>query len=356
MNAEIPTNFKGLRVQEKLVSIGDKATTKRIISFLKKMELKYEENIEYSVILEQDKKIVGTGSVSGSILKDIAVDPEFHGEGLLAKILSLLIKEEIRRMRDPVFVLTKPKEKNKFKAIGFRELATVQPYISLLEWGSSGIDAYLKQLKNFRDDTVHEIASIVVNCNPFTLGHQFLVEQTAKENELVYIFVVTEDKSLFPTNVRLRLVREGTAHLKNVIVMKGGNYIISSVTFPSYFTRDENLTKVQGLLDAEIFGTYIAPTLKIKRRYVGTEPYCDATRQYNVALKSILPEKGIEVKEIERKTINGAPVSASTVRQFIREDKWKEIKKLVPPTTYNFLVSKEAKLIVEKIKTTSSKH
>ena len=56
-----------------------------------------------------------------------------------------------------------------------------------------------------------------------------------KKNDLVYVFVVNTDLSLFKTSERFELVKAGTADLKNVIVVDGGDYMVSYATFPAYF-------------------------------------------------------------------------------------------------------------------------
>ncbi len=222
----------------RIVDADDPVMKERITAFLEGFGFCYEDNIELSAVLEKRGKIVGTGSISGEILKAIAIVPDLQGEGLLAKIVTLLIKEELKRNRDPIFVLTKPEEAVKFQSLGFRELISIKPDISLLEFGSNGIDSYLAGLKQSKKKNIACAASIVVNCNPFTMGHRFLIEKASLENDWIYIFVVAEDKSLFPTLVRYQLVKEGTRGLKNVSVLDGGSYIISSATFPAYFTRN----------------------------------------------------------------------------------------------------------------------
>ncbi|MHA1504567.1 MAG: [citrate (pro-3S)-lyase] ligase, partial [Candidatus Heimdallarchaeota archaeon] len=145
--------------------------------------------------------------------------------------------------------------------------------------------------------------------------------------------------------------------LENVLVLNGGDYIISSATFPNYFMKEfTNISLSQARLDVTIFGEQIAPTLGITRRYVGEEPYDLVTHSYNQAMKEILIPKGIELHIIPRKEQNGKPISASIVRQFLREDKFKELIDLVPPSTYNFLISKEAKKIIERIKESATRH
>ncbi|MHA1827551.1 MAG: [citrate (pro-3S)-lyase] ligase, partial [Candidatus Heimdallarchaeaceae archaeon] len=150
-----------------------------------------------------------------------------------------------------------------------------------------------------------------------------------------------------------------TAHLPNVVVFEGGKYVISSATFPTYFMKDyQNLTYAQAKLDVTIFLKYIVPVLGINRRYVGTEPYCPVTAAYNKAMEEILVKNGIELHRIPRKEIGDKAISASTVRQCIRENDFETLKKLVPPTTYEFLTSDnpEAKKIIEKIKHNHSRH
>ncbi|WDC84467.1 adenylyltransferase/cytidyltransferase family protein [Caloramator sp. mosi_1] len=190
-----------------------------------------------------------------------------------------------------------------------------------------------------------------MNCNPFTFGHLYLIETAAKENEEVIVFVVEEDRSSFPTDIRFNLVKLGCSHLKNVTVIKGGRYIISSNTFPSYFLRkkDDKLS-IYTKLDATIFGMYIAKFFNINKRYVGTEPYCDVTNEYNKTMLSVLPKYGVEVCLVERMTKDGRAVSASIVRELLKHDRLSEVESLVPQVTYDFLKTQEGKKIIENIK------
>lgn len=194
-------------------------------------------------------------------------------------------------------------------------------------------------------------ASIVMNCNPFTLGHRYIIDKAANENDNVVVFIVEEDKSIFPFDVRYNLVKEGVSDLKNVTVLPGGDYIISSATFPTYFLKhyDERIDAYTKL-DAGIFGKYIAPEFNIVKRYVGTEPYCMVTSKYNLALMDVLPKYNIKVELVDRLKNNDIAVSASKVRSLIKEGDFKSIKDLVPDVTYNFLISDDAKPIIERIK------
>jgi [citrate (pro-3S)-lyase] ligase len=334
--------------------------------FLEKQDLEYEKTIELTIKLvdKATGEMIGTGSIDGKVLKCIAIDPERRGEGLSAKIISVLVKEQYKRGQKHIFVFTQPENietsaGNTFQ--GFKVVAKTERIV-LLEMGTPTIEDYLKDLKfqtrGLKDKANGKpIGSIVVNCNPFTLGHQYLIETAASECALLYVFVVTEDRSAFPTDVRYQLVKKGVSHLNNVHVFKGGDYIISPATFPRYFMKSfDNIVLSQARLDVTIFADYIAPALGINRRYVGEEPYCDVTNSYNQAMQEILTPKGIELKVIKRKEKEGKPISASTVRDLLKEEKFEEIRKLVPRTTYEYLISDDAKDIIKKLQQSNSRH
>jgi len=333
---------------------------KRVSNFLESLGLEYEDTVELTIIITEpaSKEIIATGSLEGKVIKCMGVSPAHRGLGLSAHLLSLLVKEEFKRGREHLFIFTAPKNLDESAGnvfSGFKLIAATDE-IALLEMGPKTITDYLEALKEQVSSikvqrTQKPIGAIVVNCNPFTLGHQYLIETAAKECDLLIVFVVTEDRSIFPTDVRLKLVQEGTKHLKNVAVLEGGDYIISQATFPRYFMKESgDISLAQARLDVTIFAEYIAPALEITRRYVGEEPFCPVTRAYNQAMREILVPKGIELKILPRKALGGEAISASKVRRLLREDNFAEIAKLVPETTYAFLRSKAAEPIIKKIK------
>lgn len=196
---------------------------------------------------------------------------------------------------------------------------------------------YLAEISAYRPRT----GAIVMNCNPFTLGHRYLIEYAASRAEHLYIFAVEEDKSFFPFADRIELIRKGVADLKNVTVLPSGKFIISSLTFREYFGKAElQDKKIDASLDVQIFGQYIAPALGINVRFAGEEPFDKVTLQYNEQMKRILPSFGIEFVEVPRKEEGGAAISASRVRALLKEKKFEEIKALVPNTTYEYLVNR----------------
>ncbi len=182
------------------------------------------------------------------------------------------------------------------------------------------------------------IGAIVMNCNPFTLGHRYLVEYAAAQVVKLYVFVVEEDKSEFPFADRFELVKLGVKDIANVEVIPSGKFIISQQTFSGYFNKAQlQDVAVDSSEDVEIFATEIAPTLGITIRFAGEEPTDNVTRQYNDTMKNILPRHGIEFREIPRKTSGDEIISASTVRAALKIGDFDKIKQLVPETTYLYL-------------------
>ncbi|WP_213818914.1 [citrate (pro-3S)-lyase] ligase [Garciella nitratireducens] len=317
--------------------------------FLSTFNLFFDRDIEYTIVAKKGEDILGTCSCSGKVLKCFAVQEGLQGEGIASKLLTHMTNFLFDRGIYEFFIFTQPKNLPIFKGLNYREVYTVKE-VSLLEGGVANVKQYIKKMyeKSGLQDTKR--AALVMNCNPFTLGHRYLIEIAAKQNKEVVVFIVQEDRSIFPFEVRLNLVKKGTEDLKNVHVLPGGNYIISSATFPSYFIREQSQrTKAFVKLDAGIFSHYIAPIFHIDKRYIGTEPYCPMTKQYNKALLNILPKNGIQVVEVTRISKDGKAISASEVRNLIKKEEFEYLKELVPKTTYEYLISREAQPIIEKI-------
>ncbi len=196
----------------------------------------------------------------------------------------------------------------------------------------------LKDYKKMLQKNRVNIGCIVMNCNPFTLGHRYLIEYAVSKVAFLYIFVVEEDKSEFSFADRFELVKQGVQDISRVKVLPSGKFIISQLTFSGYFNK-ANLqnTNVDSKSDIEIFATEIAPELGINVRFAGEEPNDTVTKQYNENMKKILPNYGIDFVEIPRKTINNEVISAKRVRILLKQKNFAEISKLVPTTTLKYL-------------------
>lgn len=325
--------------------------------FLKRFELQYDSSVDYTIVAREGAKVVATASKGKNVVKCFAIDNQYQGEGLSTQLLTNLINKMFDEGYFHSLVFTKLSNKELFRGMGYKEVAHTDKVI-LMEMGNKSIKKTLEKIiKKYGIDTNKKRAMIVMNCNPFTLGHQYLIEKVASENDEVLVFIVEEDRSSFPFKVRYELVQKGTAHLKNVKVIPGTEYIISSATFPNYFLRKEDDSLIEYTkLDASVCGEQFGKILNINRRYVGDEPFCKVTNLYNNALKEILPQYGIEVIIVPRKEIENIAISASKVRELLKEENYEEIKKIVPLTTYEFLISPQGKEIGEKLKASNSPH
>jgi [citrate (pro-3S)-lyase] ligase len=289
---------------------------------------------ETTVLIWDEGDLVAAASRMGNLLKCIAVDDSHQGEGLTATLLTQLRQDAFQAGHSHLFLYTKPKNREMFSSLFFYPIAETADVL-LMENKENGIEGFLETLPD--DLCGGTVGALVMNCNPFTKGHRYLIETAAKECLRVYVFVLSEDKSQFSAADRLEMVRRGTEDISNVKVLPTGPYLISSATFPTYFLKDrEGAEQVHCLLDIEIFCNYYAPRLGISRRYVGTEPLSPMTAQYNEALKANLPQRGIAVREIPRLEI-GVPVSASAVREALEKGDDETLRSMLPQTTYNYL-------------------
>ena len=237
-------------------------------------------------------------------------------------------------------VITRAHNEPLFAACGFYPVVRTDALV-LLENRPDGPRRFAQPFFA-RGDEDKTVGAIVMNANPFTLGHRALVEYAAAHCDVLHLFVVEEDRSLFPTAARFRLVEEGTAELANVRVHLSGPYMISSATFPTYFLKDgESAAALQSELDVTLFASAFAPALHITRRFAGEEPLDPVTSIYNSVMARILPRYGIEFVTIPRLALGGAPISASCVRALMREGRYEEAKSLVPEPTRRAISAQE---------------
>ncbi|MDR2301733.1 MAG: [citrate (pro-3S)-lyase] ligase [Deltaproteobacteria bacterium] len=299
--------------------------------------LKFPDGSDSTVGIFEGDELIACGSIKGDVLVGFAVSPKSQGEGLLARLCTELINRGVESGLFTFYVFTKPETAAHFEESGFKAIVSAPPHVTMLEWGENSVEKFLKSLRNLAKDGPGQAAAIVMNANPFTLGHRHLALTAARESEKLYVMVVEEDKSFFPFADRLKMVRAGLADLKNVTVIPSGKYVISDLTFPTYFLKESDVSQARCDLDLRLFGELIAPALKVNVRYVGSEPYCRITNQYNSAMAKILPEYAVTVKEIKRIENGLEPIGASRVRELLKAGLLEKTKSLVPRSTYDFL-------------------
>lgn len=329
---------------------------RRIEQFLDDNGLRLDDVDYYAILVDETTdEIVAGGGLKGGVIKCVAVADGHKGEAVANQIVSHLIAHANADGHQCVKLFTKPQNQRMFESMSFRLLAEA-PKAILMETGIGGIKRYSEELESEKGkvkseksngklhhnnpSTPHPILPqrgiIIMNCNPFTLGHRYLIEQAAQQVQTLYILVVREDCSMFSYDERKAIISRGVAHLDNVVVCDGSEYSISATTFPTYFLKClSDASDTQMTLDIDLYRRHIAPALGATVRFVGTEPDDPLTRRYNELMKSMLPD----VREVARLQQSGVAVSASRVRKAIVENHLAQAARLVPPTTVPYIVA-----------------
>ncbi|PAB60071.1 [citrate (pro-3S)-lyase] ligase [Anaeromicrobium sediminis] len=320
-----------------------------VINILKSSNLVLNDGMTYTAVLKHGDTPIGTCSFEGDVIKSFAIRPCYRASGgaaiLLTHIINRMFDEGIYNMK----LFSSSENRHIFESFQFNCICDTGKVI-LMESSFIGIESYIKSLKETLGEYKGTRSAIVMNCNPFTLGHRMLIERASRESDEVIVFVLEEDKSIFPFNVRMKLVQDGIKDLSNIKVIPSGPYMVSSATFPEYFIKDSSVrAEASAELDAHIFGSIIAKSIDITRRYVGTEPYCQTTNLYNNSLMKVLSKYDVELKVVDRRTFNEKPISATRVREYLREGNMDILKNLVPKSTFEYLVSDELDSIINKI-------
>ncbi len=356
----------------------------RIEAFLKRNALRIDDMNYYAAVLDDDGEMLAGGGLKDDVIKCVAVDDAHKGEAIANTLVSHLISHANQEGYSCIKLFTKPENRQLFESLSFRLLAEA-PEAILMETGIGGISNTVEALKKIKEESekykeynkeckedskkCKEVVKtnlntttpqhlnttylntatpqhlnttpprggvVVMNCNPFTLGHRYLIEQAAKQVERLYVMVVREDCSLFAYTERKAMVEQGVADIENVSVIDGSDYAISRATFPTYFLkRLDDAADTQMLLDLDLFRRHIAPALGATVRFVGTEPTDKLTRRYNQLMHDALKD----VRETARLEKDGYAVSASRVRKAMEEGDMNTIRQLVPPTTLPYIIA-----------------
>ena len=364
----------------------------RIEAFLKRNALRIDDMNYYAAVLDDDGEMIAGGGLKDDVIKCVAVDDAHKGEAIANTLVSHLISHANQEGYGCIKLFTKPKNRQLFESLSFRLLAEA-PEAILMETGIGGISNTVEALKKIKEEsekykeynkeckedskeckevrktnlntstpqhlntstpqhlntsylntsTPQHLTTtpprggvVVMNCNPFTLGHRYLIEQAAKQVERLYVMVVREDCSLFAYTERKAMVEQGVADIENVNVIDGSDYAISRATFPTYFLkRLDDAADTQMLLDLDLFRRHIAPALGATVRFVGTEPTDQLTLRYNQLMHEALKD----VRETDRLEKDGYAVSASRVRKAMEEGDMNTIRQLVPPTTLPYIIA-----------------
>ena len=329
--------FERIDIQELPLSVP--MFRRQVEDFLGSNGLRLEEVDLYRVVLDADGAILAGGGLYRDIIKCIAVSESARSLGLSVPLISHLIAEAASRGYTNVKVFTKPENRSVFESLGFKLLAQA-PKAILMENGR-GLEEYCRYLRTHRT-----VGVIVMNANPFTLGHRYLVEQASAllkgarkaGSRKLTIIPVREDVSFFPYAARAEMIRQGCKRLAHVV--EGSDYQISAATFPTYFLKDlSDAAETQMRLDLDLFGRHIAPALGATIRFVGSEPSDPLTACYNALMKELLPAYGVQLVEVPRLGYEDGAVSASRVRAYLATAEFKAASALTPETSHPNLLT-----------------
>lgn len=338
---------------------------RRVEAFLAANGLRLAPLDRYVVVTrdEDGNEILAGGGLDGNVIKCVAVSESARSEGLMNILVSRLIVIAREEGRESVKAFTKPENEGIFKSLGFALIAS-SPKAILMENGRGGLPEYKKYLASLARPGRN--GAIVMNANPFTKGHRYLVEQAASQVDNLYVIVVKEDRSRFPYVERKAMIEAGCAGLDNVVVCEGSDYAISAATFPTYFLKKlDDATDTQIALDLDLFMNHIAKPLGVTVRFAGSEPEDALTRRYNELMAEILPgtsvavvrqdhqpdselvegsavrqaRRPIDFVEIPRLEQNGNPISATSLRRALDKGNLKEAMEYIPKSTVPYLVA-----------------
>lgn len=337
--------MQGEDLEIRKLNLTDSRTAEQVNAFLQDAGLRLEDGIRYFAgMFDAEDNLVGCGGIDGNIIKCLAVSADARGSGASALLISHLVSHVLDLGHRCVRVFTKPEYKGLFKSLGF-SLCGESVSALLLESDSRPLRNYCEYLSEHKADGV-----IVANADPITLGHLYLITTAASQcRRLAVIAVGAHPRNTFRYAERIAMLRKATAHLPNVEVLEGSEYVISQFSFPSYFIkRADKISEAQAELDLDIFSRHIAPALGCEKRFVGTEPIDRLTAQYNTVMKEMLPAAGVEVVEIKRKEEADAPISASRVRKALGEGRLHDVLPLVPASDIPYLLAMLAERALRK--------
>ena len=342
--------YKNLDIVE--VPLGSPHFCDKVSRFLGANGLRMEAMDSYYTVQDADGNILAGAGISKDIIKCVAVAPEARSEGLMVPLISRIVTG-----RGNLKVFTKPEYQSLFESLGFRLLGQA-PKAILLENGR-GLQQYCEYLKHTASTTPsRKVGVIVMNANPFTLGHKYLIDKALEQVDNLYVIPVKEDVSMFSYAERLDMIcrgaelhetpgtetegdeevdasSSGLSRRSHVMVLDGSDYSISSATFPTYFLKDlTDASETQMRLDLDLFCKHIAPALGATIRFAGSEPIDKLTAQYNKLMADILPKYGIEFVEIPR-----TEVSATAVRKALAEGSYAAAAAICPETTRPYLLA-----------------
>ena len=168
----------------------------QVEAFLRESGLRMEELDHYYACTSPDGSILAGAGIKADIIKCVAVAPSARSEGFMLPLLSRVVSDAAAKGIMNLKVFTKPENREIFESIGFKVLASA-PKAVLMENGR-GLEKYCEYLLCQRQPSARKCGVIVMNANPFTLGHKYLIEKALEQVDRLFVIPVKEDASAFP--------------------------------------------------------------------------------------------------------------------------------------------------------------
>ena len=306
--------------------------------------LRYEEGFNDLLGIFDAGELIACGARAGRVLKMLVVAGSHRGQGLLGDIVTELMRRGREANIDNFFIFTRPETVPSFTRVGFKPLVSTD-HAALLEHGN-GLYQYLRHHAELVRSGHN--AGVVINADPFTSGHLYLVERACEIADWVYVFVASEGSFVWTLEQRLEQVRLGTEHLARVMVTDTGPYSLGAATFPAYFLkREESVDEVRLEVDAELFAAHLAPAFHLVSRVVGTEPLDPTLRHYNRIVQRTLERHEIRLHEVERQRMGERWISTQMVQKALSNNDIRVVQQCVPESTLDYLLSPESRARVD---------
>lgn len=292
-----------------------------------------------------DGSLVGVGGIAGDTVKCVAV-ADTHGacteRELLLPLMTELVATAWEAGEKNLLMYCSPDRTDSFSRCGFMTLAVVPGLACLMENNRQRLHDYRKMLAELRRPG-ERIAAISLEGAPFTLGHRFIVEKAASENDWVHVFMRRTAVSFFSPNDRLAMARHGVADFPNVTVHPMTVYSFSRGIFPACFIADEkSREKARTGIETQLFRKHLATALGITRLYTGAPSLTDEGGRYNTDLAAWLKAEtvdapALELVQIPRFAVHDETLSSSTVRAVMTTRSLEAVRGMIPESSYLYI-------------------
>lgn len=264
---------------------------KGLMALFERLEIAWDMDVDFTVAIEKDERIIATGSRKGQFLQCLCVDPAAGDVALLAPVLTELAREAGREGRDHLLLYSPAENVPGFTRLGYHLLAATRE-VALLENLANGVGRFVAPFGKLRADGA--VAAVVIDGDPFTNRDRSLVETAADNCGLLHVFVSARESARFSDADRLRMARACTADLANVVVRPGGVYLHSPSAYPSYCIRDRSrVPMVNRELALTLFIERFAKPLGIALYFIDPEAAGFEARTDHRDVFDLFPKHGI---------------------------------------------------------------